>query len=214
MRAFTPAAIARLEARIRELSRELIDRKIGRGGMDLAADYAIPLPMMVISEMIGVPSAEWPRFRAWSDGILRLSHVISGGDEAGLAEARSAMGEMKVYVPQMMEERRSAPRNDLLTRLVEAEVDGERLSEKEIVGFVQLLLVAGNETTTNLINNAILCLLENPEELARLRLAPQLLASAIEEALRYRSPVQWVFRAAMWDVEIRGRVIPKGKFVL
>jgi cytochrome P450 len=101
-----------------------------------------------------------------------------------------------------------------LTRLVEAEVDGERLSQKEILGFFQLLLVAGTETTTNLINNALLCLVENPEQLARLKSTPNLLPSAIEEVLRYYTPVQWVFRGTRRDVEMHGQVIPAGSLVL
>ncbi len=124
--------------------------------------------------------------------------------------------EMKAYVTAQIDARRAARAagEDLLTRLVEAEVDGGRLSEEEILGFIQLLLVAGSETTTNLVNNAILCLVENPAELTRLRAAPDLLPSAIEEVLRFRSPVQWMFRATRRDVEMHGQVIPAGKLVL
>jgi cytochrome P450 len=110
--------------------------------------------------------------------------------------------------------RRSAPKDDLLTRLLHAEVDGERLTEEEILGFFQLLLEGGQETTANLINNAILCLVENREQLARLRAAPDLLPSAIEEVLRYRSPLQWVMRTPRRNVEVHGQTIPAGKLVL
>jgi cytochrome P450 len=106
------------------------------------------------------------------------------------------------------------PGDDLLTRLVQAEVDGERLSEQEIIGFVELLIVAGQETTSNLIANAVLCFIENPGELARLQAALELWAKAIEEVLRYRSPVQWVFRATRCDVAMHGQTIPAGKLVL
>ena len=102
----------------------------------------------------------------------------------------------------------------MLTKLCEAEVDGDHLTEQEILGFFQLLLIAGSETTTNLLNNAILCLIEHPDQFARLRATPALMPSAIEEVLRYRSPVQWMFRATQRDVEVDGQTIPAGKLVL
>jgi cytochrome P450 len=114
----------------------------------------------------------------------------------------------------LISQRRAARQDDLLTRLLEAEVDGERLTQEEVLGFVQLLLVGGQETTANLINNAVLCFIENPDQLARLRAAPDLLSSAIEEVLRYSSPVQWMPRATTGAVEIHGQVIPAGKLVL
>jgi cytochrome P450 len=184
--------------------------------MDLAGEFAIPLPMMVIAEMIGIPSADWPRFRQWSEAILKLSYTISGGEQAAAASAEyfAVTAEMAGYVQQLIEQRRAAPKDDLLTKLVEAEVDGERLTEKEILGFVQVLLVAGNETTTNLINNAVLCFIENRDQLTRLRAEPALLPPAIEEVLRYRSPVQWMFRATRREVHLDGQAIPAGQLVL
>src|SRR4051794_38539234 len=190
-RAFTSRSIASLEPRIRELSRQLLDRTIDRGEMDLVADYSVPLPMKVIAEMIGIPVPDWPRFKRWSDDILKLSYTRSGDEGAAqaLRNFRATTTEMNDYLTAMIDERRTTPRDDLLTRLVEAEVDGERLSQEEILGFFQLLVVGGQETTTNLINNAILCLVEHPDQLDRLRSIPDLLPSAIEEVLRYRSPV-------------------------
>jgi cytochrome P450 len=216
MQAFTPRVVASLEPRIRELSRELLDQSIERGEMDLAADYAVPLPLMVIAEMIGIPLEDRLLFKRWSDAILNLSDSVSGGEEASRVgtEFRPVKAEMNVYLTGLLAERRAAPKDDLLTRLAEAEVDGERLTQEEILGFFQLLLVAGNETTTNLIDNAILCFIENPDQLARLRAAPERLPSAIEEVLRYRSPLQVVFRATRRDVEAHGQVIPAGKLVL
>ena len=214
--AFTPRMVANLEPRIRELSRQLLDQTIGRGEMDLAADFSVPLAMQVIAGMIGIPLADWARYRQWSDVILRLSYARSGGAEAELASRDFAAVtlEMDAYLADMIQQRRNAPRSDLLTRLIEAEVDGERLSQQEILGFFQLLVVAGQETTTNLINNAVLCLLEHPDQLARLRTAPELLTSAIEEVLRYRSPIQWMMRTPRRDVEVHGQVIPAGRLVL
>jgi cytochrome P450 len=194
----------------------LLDESIERGEMDLAADYAVPLPMMVIAEMIGIPSADWARFKRWSDAILRLSYTRSGGAEAVAAmdDFGEVSAEMSAYLTDAIARRRASPADDLLTRLVEAEVDGERLAHDEILGFFQLLLVGGQETTTNLINNAVLCLLENPDQLERLRRRPELLPSAIEEALRYRSPFQWLMRMPTRDVEMHGEVIPARKLVL
>jgi cytochrome P450 len=215
-RAFTPRVVANLEPRIRELSRQLLDQTIERGEMDLAADFAVPLPMLVIAEMLGVPTAEWPRYRRWSDVILKLANTVSGDEEATrtVTEYRAVTAEMRAFLPDLIAQRRAAHQEDLLTRLAEAEVDGERLTQEEVLGFVQLLLVGGQETTANLIDNAVLCFLENPDQLARLRAEPGLLPSAIEEVLRYRSPVQWMPRATRRPVEVHGQVIPAGKIVL
>ncbi len=217
--AFTPRVVANIEPRIRELSRNLFDKVIERGEMDAAEDFTVPLPMMVIAEMIGMPAADWPRFNRWSDAILRISYTMRGMEAD--AEAATAMSgfaavtqEMESYLAEMIEQRRTNPRDDLLTRLIEAEVDGERLTPAEILGFFQLLIVAGQETTTNLINNALLCLMENPNQLALLRGRPDLLPSAIEEALRYRSPVQWIMRTPRREIEMHGQAIPAGVLVL
>jgi cytochrome P450 len=121
---------------------------------------------------------------------------------------------MGAYMDQLIPERAATPQDDLLTRLVEAEVDGARLSSHELLGFFQLLLLAGSETTTNLINNAMLCFLEHPGELARVREKPELLPTAIEEVLRFRSPVQAVFRTTTRPVAMHGQTIPSGQLVL
>jgi cytochrome P450 len=200
MRAFTPRVVANLEPRIRELSRELLDQSIEHGEMDLAADFSVPLPMMVIAEMLGVPVGDRARFTRWNDVMLGLSFAVPGGEQAAQASKTffAVKDEMSAYLGELLAQRREAPRDDLLTKLVHAEVDGEHLTEPEILGFFQLLLIAGSETTTNLLNNAILCLIENP----------------IEEVLRYRSPVQWMFRATRREVEVHGQKIPAGKLVL
>jgi cytochrome P450 len=215
--AFTPRSVANLEPRIRELSRGLLDRTIARGTMDLIADFSAPLPMMVIAEMIGVPAAGRAWCHRWSDAILNMSYTIGATGAAARAAAeefREATSEMNAFLTGALAERRAAPKDDLLTRLLQAEVDGERLTQEEILGFFQLLLAGGQETTTNLINNAVLCLLENPEQFARLRAAPDLLPAAIEEVLRYRSPLQWMFRVTTRAVEVHEQTIPAGKMVL
>jgi cytochrome P450 len=214
--AFTPRSVANLEPRIRELSRGLLGRVIERGEMDLAADYSIPLPTMVIAEMLGIPVEDRARFARWNDVILRMSHTIPGGDQAEGASSEFVLvtAEMDEYLTGLLAARRAAPKDDLLTRLVGAEVDGQRLTQPEILGFFQLLLLGGQETTTNLISNAILCFVEHPDQLARLKGAPELLPSAIEEVLRYRSPFQWMLRVATRDVELHGQTVPAGKLVL
>jgi cytochrome P450 len=148
-KAFTPRVVANLEPRIRELSRQLLDQASERGEMDLAAEFSVPLPMWVIAEMLGVPAADWPRYKRWSDVILKLANTFARDEEAArtLNEYAAVTAEMRAFLPDLIAQRRSAHQEDLLTRLVEAEVDGERVSQDEILGFVQLLLVGGQETT-------------------------------------------------------------------
>ncbi len=215
-RAFTPGVVAGLEARIREISRTLLDAHADGGVIDLATEYSVPLAMRVISGMIGIPESEWARFRNWSDIIMRLSFARSGGEEAERAreDYRATTAEMAVWLGGMIAERLRDPQPDLLTRLVEAEVDGQRLSSNDILGFVQLLIAGGQETTANLINNMTLALMEHPDALAALRSDPALVPGAIEEALRFRSPLQWVMRVPRRDVELHGQTIPAGKLVL
>lgn len=181
----------------------LSDPEASAGAPEAAAgsDRAAP------TRWLGIPIADRERFKRWSDAILNLSQTIGGG-EAGAHAARefgAAKEEIRAYLADLLPDRRRAPKDDLLTRLVEAEVDGQRLSEDEIVDFFLLLLLAGSETTTNLITNAILCFLDHPSELASVRAAPDLWPSAIEEVLRHRSPVQAVFRTPRRDVEMGGQ---------
>lgn len=215
-RAFTPRSIANLEPRIAALSRELIDAHIEQGGMDLALDFAMPLPMRVIGDMLGIPAVDRPRFARWNDAILNMSYTVVGSAESGatMNEFLAVTAEMGHYLSELLARRRVEPQDDLLTRLASAELEGERLTAQDILGFFQLLLLAGSETTTNLINNAILCLTEHPAELDRVSCDPELLPGAIEEVLRYRSPLQWMYRLVRRDVELHGRTIPAGQLVL
>src|SRR5205085_6908384 len=149
--------------------------------------------------------------------ILNMSYTIGRRDEVAArakSEFAAVTAEMGAYLAGLLEQRRAAPKDDLLTRLTRAEVDGERLTPTDLLGFFQLLLLGGSETTTNLINNAILCFVEHPDQFARLRAAPDLLPTAIEEVLRYRSPLQWMPRVTRRDVPMHGQVIPAGKMVL
>ena len=216
MRTFTPRAIAGLEPRVIRLANELLDRVIQRGTMDLALEYSIPLPLTVISEMLGIPVADRARFLRWSEAILGLGAAVAGGERAAQATALYGVAkeEMQPYVSELLARRRREPEDDLLTRLAESQVNGDLLSDEEILSFFQLLILAGSETTTNLIGNSILCFLEYPDQLARIRRQPELLPQAIEEVLRYRSPVQLVFRTTRREVKLRGRRIPAGELVL
>jgi cytochrome P450 len=214
--AFTPRVVTNLEPRIRELARELLNRTAQRTELDLAAEFSVPLPILVIGEMLGLPAADRPHFKRWTDVMVNMSYTVPGGAEAAKAAADfvATTAEMDRYLSELLEQRRRSPGKDLFTGLMSAEVDGERLTQAEILGFFQLLLLAGSETTTNLINNAIICFMEHPGQLARLRSAPGLLPSAIEEVLRYRSPLQWMYRKTRQDIELHGQVIPSGKLVL
>jgi cytochrome P450 len=215
-RAFTPRIVADLESRIRQISGELLDPLLDHGEMELVADYSSQLPVMVIAELLGIPPSDRTMFKHWSDCILKLADTVAGGEQARQAGQQylSIASEMDFYLKAKLEERRKSPRDDLLSKLVHVEVDGARLTHEEISGFFQLLLAAGSETTINLINNAMLCLLEHPHALARVREQMDLLPTAIEEVLRYRSPFQAVFRQTTRDVEMQGLKIPADKLVL
>jgi cytochrome P450 len=204
---FTPRAIAGLEQRIRAIATGLLDGLAGRDRVDLIADFAHPLPVTVISEMLGVPIEDRARFRRWVDVVLRGP---IGSDEQTLAGM-----EFIAYLNDAIELRRTAPRDDLLTALIDAEEEGDRLDHTELLAMVFLLLVAGHETTVNLIGNGTLALLRNPGELARLRAEPSLMPTAVEELLRYEGPVgvatsRWAFE----DIEYGGATIPRGEIVI
>ena len=215
-RAFTPRAIADLEPAIREISRELFDSTAAAARMEFAADFSAPLAMRVIAGMIGIAPEDWPRYKGWNDKMLALTFTRSGGEQAqqAMRDFKTVSAEMSAYVVEIVDRRRQSPQNDLLTRLLEAEVEGDRLTHEEILAFFRLLMFAGQETTTNLLNNAVLSFLDHPDQLSRLRNDPQLFPSAIEEVLRYRSPFQWTMRTPLRDVEVHGTAIPKGALVL
>ena len=216
MRTFTPRAIAALEPRIRELAAGLLAPHLDRGSMDLVRDYADPLPLAVIMELLGMPPTDRERLATWTGSILGLGDTVAGGNRAAraISRYRDAKEDMSPYLTALLVARRAIPRDDLLSRLVAAEIDGERLSDDEIFDFFQLLLLAGSETTTNLIANAAVCFSAHPRQLAWVRADLARLPAAIEEVLRYRSPAQLIFRFAARDVTLHGRTIPKGKLVM
>jgi len=215
-RAFSPRVVAALEPRIRALSRALIDAFPRAGQVDLAHAYAIPLPVMVIAELLGAPRGDWERLQAWSDAIMGLIHTLAPGPlaDAAVAAFAATHQEMVAYVLALAAQRRAAPADDLMTSLTQVEEDGEHLADLDLVALFQLLLLAGHETTTNLIANAVLSLIDHPDELAALKADPARIPAAIEEVLRYRAPVQIMFRRLRTRVDLGGHDLPEGQLVL
>lgn len=211
-RGFTPRRIAAWEVRIRELVDGCM-APLRRGeSCDLVRDLAVPVPVTVIAEMIGVPRERLADFKRWSDLIIDFT-TGPGRDDPFARRYVDALIELIVYLKGLARARRGAPADDLLSTIV-AEQEGEvGLSDREVVQFVMLLLVAGNETTTNLIGNIVSALLEHPEQARRVASDPALVPALVEEGLRYDTPVQVVFRITREDTEIRGTRIPKGEFV-
>ena len=208
-KAFTPRLIERLRGRIETLSEELLDVMERKGGAELVGDYALPIPATVIAELLGVPAEDRRKFHRWSGKLVSVS---SGRD---MLRALPAALAFTRYLRKIIERRRAEPGDDLLTALVRAEEAGDKLSEDEVLAMAFLLLVAGHETTVNLIASGALALLEHPEQAEALSSDPSLTKPAVEELLRYTSPVELATeRYAREDVEIAGTTIPRGELVL
>ena len=207
-KAFASRAVNALEARIRAVAAELLDAIDDPGGFDLMAAFARPLPIIVIAEMLGVPAEDRDRFRRWSAQRARLIEpTVSRRERAVAQDAQQAF---VAYFRAVIAMRRSAPRDDILGALAHAEDGGERLSEREMLNLLRLLLIAGNETTTNLIGNGMLALLANPDQLARLRGDPGLVPAAVEELLRFDSPIQMTLRRVRADAAVNGVEVRPG----
>lgn len=206
--AFTPRAVAALQPRIEVIATELLDAMVDGADFDLMHAYANQLPVIVIAELLGVPSEDRGRFKAWSDAVAEGLRYDPTGQR--FRQMSGALDALATYLAGVVADRRRAPKADLVTALIAAEEQGERLTQDELLSTLRLLLIAGNETTTNLIGNGTLALLRHPEELAKLRANPSLLPRAIEEMLRYDPPVQAVRRIAMRDFALSGRVIRAG----
>ena len=211
-KAFTPRVVERLRPGIQVLVDGLLDEAERRGEIDLMRDFAYPLPATVIAEMLGVPAADAPRFMRWSNDLAALLDPFNA--PGGLEAAQAAFTELSGYFRAVLAERRREPREDLISALATVEERGEALSEAELVSLCGLILGAGYETTANLIGNAAVALLRHPGERKRLVDDPGLIASAVEEFLRYESPVQATDRVATRDFEIRGTRIRRGELVV
>ena len=204
-RAFTPRVIAKMEDHIRATAHQLLDEVGDTDQFDLMENLASLLPTVVIAEMIGVPVEDREQFKVWSDRFARLLEP-NLTEEEGVVVLQTAK-EFRNYFAPIIEARRTDPRDDLVTRLVQAEEEGDKLTTDETQVNLRLLLVAGNETTTNLIGNGLRALLQHPEQLQLLREQPELIPNAIEELLRWDSPVQVDSRIAIEDVEIGDKLV-------
>ena len=210
--AFTPRAVARLQPRIQQICDDLLDAAEAQGRFDLMEALAFPLPVITIAEMLGVPSEDRDRFKAWSrDVALTIEPLLS---RAEIHRVRTAFEKLRQYFRDLIEQRQRRPQDDMITALLAAEEAGDRLNREELIMTLLLLLVAGHETTRNLIGNGMLALLRHPDQLQRLRAEPDLLDSAVHELLRYDSPVQFDGRIAREDVTIGGKRIRKGQRVV
>ena len=201
-KAFTPKAVADLEPRIRRMTRTLLDAAADPAGFDLMETLANPLPVMVIADMLGVPVEDRAQFREWSNQRARILEPTVGRRELRIAEEASKS--LDEYFLSIIKARRIVPRDDIISALIQVEEAGDRLTEGEMLGLLRLLLVAGNETTTNLIGNGMLALLRHPEQLSALREDPGRIPAAVEELLRFDSPVQASLRLVLEDCEVNG----------
>ncbi len=209
-KAFTPRMVEQLRPRIESIADELLDATESRGAMDLVDDYAFPLPIIVIAELLGIPAEDRDRFRTWSN-----TFVLPALTPELQEQFRVHTDEFVAYLDALFATRRADPRDDLVSALVQAEEAGDHLSENELYSMAVLLIVAGHETTVSLITNSVLALLTHPDALADVRSDPALLPSAIEELLRFDSPVERaITRWAADDVEIGGHTIARGDLVI
>ncbi len=208
-KAFSPRLVDNMRERIQTLTDELLDTVRDRGQLDLIRDYALPLPSTIIAEMLGVPPADRHKFQRWSNAI-----VTAAPTTWGMVQAIPSLWAFIHYLRQLVQTRRVAPRDDLVSALVEARESGDRLSEDELLSMISLLLIAGHETTVNLIGNGMLALMENSRSMERLRNDPALIKPAVEELLRYDGPLETATeRYAREPVTIAGVTIPPGEIV-
>jgi cytochrome P450 len=208
-KAFTPQLVDNMRSRMQALADELLDMVASRGEMDLIKDYALPLPMTIITEILGVPTKDRDNFHKWSNAVVSLT------SPKPTLRVLPAVWRFIRYLRRFFKVRRRDPRDDLVSALIRAEEAGDRLSEDELLAMVFLLLIAGQETTVNLIGNGMLALLQNPHQMERLRGDPSLIKSAVEELLRYTSPVLMTTeRYALDNATMHDVTIPRGEMIL
>src|ERR1041384_6072866 len=213
--ACTRKVVEGLRPRVQEIVDGLLDRVERAGGMDLVEEFAYPIPVNVICEMLGVPVEDQERFKGWSLDLARgLDSVMLGPDSDVAKCSGYARQGLTEYMRGLLAQRRAGAGTDLLSALIAAEEAGDKLSEPELVATSILLLIAGHETTVNLIGNGMLALLRHPEQLRLLREQPTLIGTAVEELLRYDGPVQRTARTPSEDVTFGERTIPKGEIVM
>jgi pimeloyl-[acyl-carrier protein] synthase len=214
-KAFTPKVVDGLRPRIQQIVDGLLDHAEDRRGMDVIEDFAYPIPVIVICEMLGVPVEDHERFRGWSLDLARgLDATLLGAGSEVAHRAHASRQSLSQYFRELIAERRDTPRADLLSALIAAEEAGDKLSEHELLATCILILVAGHETTVNLLGNGTLALLRHPGELRRLRENPGMIGGAVEELLRYDGPVQRTARVPSTDAVIAGHKIEAGEMVM
>ncbi|AIW84948.1 cytochrome P450 107B1 [Bacillus mycoides] len=209
-KAFTPKMISQLDGRIQRIADDLISEIERKGTLNLVDDYSFPLPIIVISEMLGIPKEDQAKFRIWSHAV-----IASPETPEEIKETEKQLSEFITYLQYIVDVKRKNPKEDLVSALILAENEGHKLSARELYSMIMLLIVAGHETTVNLITNTVLALLENPKQLQLLKENPELIDSAIEEGLRYYSPVE--VTTARWAAEpfqIHDQTIQKGDMVI
>ena len=208
-KAFTPKMIAGMRGRIQEITDELLEKAAERPHMNLIDDVAFPLPIIVICEMLGVPSADRDKFRIWSNSL------IEGSNGENAERIYEHMNEFTGYLGDWFAKTQENPGDDLISQLIQAEEKGDQLTERELYGVVSLLIIAGHETTVNLIGNGMLSLLQHPDQFKKLQSHPELIQSAIEELLRFEGPVE--FSTSRWageDFEFKGKAMKRGDIVI
>jgi cytochrome P450 len=212
-RAFTPRRVEQLRSHIQDITDRLLDAVQERGHMDVIADLGDPLPAIVTAELLGVPTSDWRQLTSWStDFAEALGNFQHNPDHS--ARVLQSLDEMCAYFRAAIREHQAHPEDDLISALLSAEVDGDCLAEEEAVANSIMLMTGGQETTTNLIGNGLLTLLRHPEQLERLRADPALIPTAIEELLRFESPIQYTSRLAPEDAQMGGKTIRKGQAVI
>jgi cytochrome P450 len=211
-KAFTPRAIQRLQPRIQQLVDEALDDAAERGEMELVGDLAFPLPFAVISEMLGMPEADSDQLREWSGTLVRTLEPIA--DPELMRAIVDAGQNIEAFTREVIDWKRANPSDDMLSALIAAEEEGDKLSDVELVAQVVLLYIAGHETTVNLIGNGTLALLRHRDQLERLRDDPSLDSNAVDELLRYDPPVQMTRRITLADLDVDGHRIEAGKFMV
>lgn len=209
-KAFTPRVIQSMRPRIQQIADDLLDRVVERGRMELVSDYAFPLPITVIAELLSIPVEDRAKFRAWSNTFVRPALTTEEQQESF-----RMLQEMVAYLVNLIAARRANPGNDLLSDLIHAEEQGDHLSQGELFSMVNLLIVAGHETTVTFIGNAVLALLQHPADLERLKQHPESMPEAVEELLRYDSPVERALnRWVAQDVELGGKHLRRGDAII
>lgn len=208
-KSFTPRMIEDLRPRIQQIADELLDVVQEQRKMEIIADFAYPLPIIVISEMLGIPATDRNQFRAWTQELMKAS-VDPGQGTTVTATLEKFIN----YIEILFNEKHLNPSDDLISALVQAKEQEDKLSKNELLSTIWLLIIAGHETTVNLISNGVLALLQHPEQMNLLRQDPSLLASAVDELLRYAGPIMFSSRFASEDVTIHGNRIRKGELVL